>query len=81
VSDVARQLGIAKSTAHHHLGALRRAGLIQLVGQAWRYAYRTRDDAADMLAARLRLLLATPPDLQTNPRTNPRANRTDREET
>jgi DNA-binding transcriptional ArsR family regulator len=81
VSDVARQLGIAKSTAHHHLGALRRAGLIQLVGQAWRYAYRTRDDAADMLAARLRLLLATPPDLQTNPRANPRANLTDREET
>lgn len=62
VSEVARELGIAKSTAHHHLGVLRRAGLIRLVGQAWRYAYRTRDDAPDALAARFRLLLATPPE-------------------
>lgn len=61
VSDVARELGIAKSTAHHHLAALRGAGLIRLVGQAWRYAYRTFDDAPDILAARLRLLLANPP--------------------
>jgi DNA-binding transcriptional ArsR family regulator len=60
VSDVARQLGIAKSTAHHHLGTLRRAGLIQLVGQAWRYAYRVRADAPDALAARLRQLLTAP---------------------
>lgn len=62
VSEVARELGIAKSTAHHHLGVLRQAGLIRLVGQAWRYAYRTRDDAPDALAARLRLLLITPPE-------------------
>lgn len=62
VSEVARRLGIAKSTAHHHLGALRRAGLIRLVGQAWRYAYRTNNHAPDALAARLRLLLSTPPD-------------------
>jgi DNA-binding transcriptional ArsR family regulator len=61
VSEVARELRIAKSTAHHHLAALRGAGLIRLVGQAWRYAYRTFDDAPDILAARLRLLLANPP--------------------
>jgi DNA-binding transcriptional ArsR family regulator len=63
VSEVARELGIAKSTAHHHLAALRRAGLIRLVGQAWRYAYRAREDGPDRLATRLRLLLATPPTL------------------
>jgi DNA-binding transcriptional ArsR family regulator len=62
VSEVARRLGIAKSTAHHHLAMLRQAGLIRLTGQAWRYAYQTREDAADTLAARLRLLLATPPE-------------------
>jgi DNA-binding transcriptional ArsR family regulator len=62
VSEVARRLGIAKSTAHHHLAMLRQAGLIRLTGQAWRYAYQTREDAADALAARLRLLLATPPE-------------------
>src|SRR5262249_48896756 len=39
VSELARELGIAKSTAHHHLGVLRQAGLILLVGQAWRYSY------------------------------------------
>jgi DNA-binding transcriptional ArsR family regulator len=66
VSEIARRVGIAKSTAHHHLAALRRAGLIRLVGQAWRYAYRTREDAPDALAARLRLLLSTPPELSTD---------------
>lgn len=70
VSEVARRLGIAKSTAHHHLGALRRAGLIRLVGQAWRYAYRTRPEAPEELAARLRRLLAVPPAANQEAREN-----------
>ena len=67
VSEVARELGTAKSTAHHHLRVLHRAGMIRLVGQAWRYAYRTRDEAPDALAARLRLLLSTPPEAAPGP--------------
>lgn len=44
VSDVARETGLAKSTAHQHLSVLREAGLIRLAGQAWRYRYEVRPD-------------------------------------
>lgn len=44
VSDVAREAGLAKSTAHQHLSVLREAGLIRLAGQAWRYRYEVRPD-------------------------------------
>lgn len=53
VSDVARAVGIAKSTAHQHLAVLREAGLLTLAGQAWRYRYEVRPErvlgAADQL--------------------------------
>jgi DNA-binding transcriptional ArsR family regulator len=57
VSDVARRLGIAKSTAHHHLGALRAAGLLGLAGRAWRYRYEIRTRTIDELSDRLRAVL------------------------
>lgn len=42
VSDLARATDLAKSTVHQHLKVLRRAGLVQLAGQAWRYRYEPR---------------------------------------
>ncbi|MGH8776672.1 MAG: ArsR/SmtB family transcription factor [Jiangellaceae bacterium] len=60
LTDVARHLGIAKSTAHHHLTALRAAGLLGISGRAWRYRYVLRHDAIDQLGGSLRALLDTP---------------------
>lgn len=53
VSDVARGLDMAKSTAHQHLGVLREAGLIVLAGQAWRYRYEVRPDRVQDAVQRL----------------------------
>lgn len=53
VSDVARAVGIAKSTAHQHLAVLREAGLLTLAGQAWRYRYEVRPERVLAVADRL----------------------------
>lgn len=53
VSDVARAVGIAKSTAHQHLAVLREAGLLTLAGQAWRYRYEVRPERVLAAAERL----------------------------
>jgi DNA-binding transcriptional ArsR family regulator len=60
VSDIARRLGMAKSTTHHHLTALRAAGLVGLAGRAWRYRYAIRPRTVDDLTSRLQSLIETP---------------------
>lgn len=57
VSDVARGLDMAKSTAHQHLAVLREAGLIVLAGQAWRYRYEVRTDRLHDAVERLQQYL------------------------
>ena len=44
LAELAEAIGAAKSTTHHHLGLLRRAGLIALTGNARGYAYTLRAD-------------------------------------
>jgi DNA-binding IclR family transcriptional regulator len=42
LAELAETIGAAKSTTHHHLGLLRRAGLVALTGNARGYAYTLR---------------------------------------
>jgi DNA-binding transcriptional ArsR family regulator len=55
VSDLVEQSGLSRSTVHHHLGQLRKAGLIVLEGNARAYRYRPRreivDEASSLLSA------------------------------
>jgi DNA-binding transcriptional ArsR family regulator len=39
LTDLARRVGVAKSTAHHHLASLRAAGLVTVRGNARGYWY------------------------------------------
>ncbi len=55
LAELAEAIGLAKSTAHHHLGQLRAAGLITIRGNARGYWYSLRLEgfaaARDVLAA------------------------------
>jgi DNA-binding transcriptional ArsR family regulator len=44
LGELADELGLAKSTTHHHLGRLREAGLIALAGNAAGYRYTLTPD-------------------------------------
>jgi DNA-binding transcriptional ArsR family regulator len=44
LAELADELGLAKSTTHHHLGQLRAAGLVALAGNAARYRYTLASD-------------------------------------
>jgi DNA-binding transcriptional ArsR family regulator len=46
LAELAESVGIAKSTAHHHLALLREAGLVSLHGNARRYWYSLRPGVA-----------------------------------
>jgi DNA-binding transcriptional ArsR family regulator len=46
LAELAESVGIAKSTAHHHLALLRDAGLVTLHGNARRYWYSLRPGVA-----------------------------------
>ncbi|MDJ0925472.1 MAG: metalloregulator ArsR/SmtB family transcription factor [Acidimicrobiia bacterium] len=57
--DIAQHVGLAKSTAHHHLRILRTAGLIRItVGES--KAYSLRRDGASEATRLLEAYLATP---------------------
>ena len=43
------QLGLTRSTVHHHLSILRRVGLVEVEGNAGAYRYRLRSGAEDTL--------------------------------
>lgn len=58
LTEVAQGAGIAKSTAHHHLGVLRAAGLVTVRGNARGYWYAYRPDALAEARALLAALLA-----------------------
>jgi DNA-binding transcriptional ArsR family regulator len=57
LAELAESAGIAKSTAHHHLGLLREANLVTLHGNARRYWYSLRPEAVGESGALLAELL------------------------
>jgi len=61
LTELTELTGLAKSTAHHHLGQLRAAGLVVVSGNARAYRYALRDDAVRATRALLAELLARPP--------------------
>ncbi len=58
---LAAELGLARSTVHHHLTLLRAAGLVGLRGNARRYLYALRREAAGEGSALLATFLAAAP--------------------
>jgi DNA-binding transcriptional ArsR family regulator len=57
LAELAESAGVAKSTAHHHLGVLRAANLVTLHGNARRYWYSLRPEAVGESGALLAELL------------------------
>jgi DNA-binding transcriptional ArsR family regulator len=58
LTELAESVGIAKSTAHHHLALLREAGLVTLHGNARRYWYSLRPGVAGESAVLVAELLS-----------------------
>lgn len=56
---LAAELDLARSTVHHHLALLRAAGLVGLRGNARRYLYRLRREAAGEVSAALATFLSS----------------------
>jgi DNA-binding transcriptional ArsR family regulator len=67
LDELAAAVGLARSTVHHHLGLLRAAGLVGLRGNARRYRYGLRHDAATEAAALLADLTTTPTTAEEKP--------------
>jgi DNA-binding transcriptional ArsR family regulator len=57
LEELAAEVGLARSTVHHHLGLLRGAGLVRLAGNARRYRYGLRREAVGEATALLASLL------------------------
>jgi DNA-binding transcriptional ArsR family regulator len=57
LDELAGEVGLSRSTVHHHLGLLRAAGLVRLAGNARRYRYSLRREAVGEAAALLASLL------------------------
>jgi DNA-binding transcriptional ArsR family regulator len=57
LEELAGEVGLARSTVHHHLGLLRAAGLVRLAGNARRYRYGLRREAVGEATALLAGLL------------------------
>lgn len=60
LAELAESVGIAKSTAHHHLALLREAGLVSLHGNARRYWYSLRPGVAGESAVLVAEILTIP---------------------
>jgi DNA-binding transcriptional ArsR family regulator len=60
LDELAAALGLARSTVHHHLALLRAANLVTLEGNARRYRYDLRREAAGEAGALLARLMALP---------------------
>jgi DNA-binding transcriptional ArsR family regulator len=58
LAELADSVGLAKSTAHHHLALLREAGLVTLHGNARRYWYSLRPGVAGEAAVLVAELLS-----------------------
>jgi DNA-binding transcriptional ArsR family regulator len=58
LGELAESVGVAKSTAHHHLALLREAGLVSLHGNARRYWYSLRPGVAGESAVLVAELLS-----------------------
>jgi DNA-binding transcriptional ArsR family regulator len=58
LDGLAAELGLARSTVHHHLTLLRAAGLVGMRGNARSYLYRLRREAAEEVPALLAAFLA-----------------------
>jgi DNA-binding transcriptional ArsR family regulator len=61
LDDLATELELARSTVHHHLEPLRAAGLVGLRGNARRYLYTLRREAAGELSGLLAVFLGQAP--------------------
>jgi DNA-binding transcriptional ArsR family regulator len=59
LAELAASAGVAKSTAHHHLAALRQANLVTLHGNARRYWYSLRREGVAEAGALLAELLTS----------------------
>jgi DNA-binding transcriptional ArsR family regulator len=59
LDELAASVGLVRSTVHHHLKYLRAAGLVGLRGNARRYRYGLRPEAAGEASALLATVLAT----------------------
>jgi DNA-binding transcriptional ArsR family regulator len=60
LDELAGAVGLSRSTVHHHLGLLRAAGLVRLVGNARRYRYGLRREAVAEASALLASVLTAP---------------------
>jgi DNA-binding transcriptional ArsR family regulator len=60
LDELAVTVGLSRSTVHHHMGLLRAAGLVGLAGNARRYRYGLRREAAAEATALLASLLTAP---------------------
>jgi DNA-binding transcriptional ArsR family regulator len=60
LNELTALTGLAKSTAHHHLGQLRAAGLVAIRGNARAYRYSLRPEAVSESGALLAELLSGP---------------------
>ncbi len=58
LSELAEEAGIARSTAHHHLGLLRAAGIVGMRGNARAYVYSLAPEGLEEAVAALRELAA-----------------------
>jgi DNA-binding transcriptional ArsR family regulator len=67
LDELAAAVGLARSTVHHHLGLLRAAGLVGLRGNARRYRYGLRREAAAEAAALLADLTTAPATREEEP--------------
>lgn len=60
LNELTELTGLAKSTAHHHLGQLRAAGLVVIRGNARAYRYSLAEEAVSVAGTLLAELLSPP---------------------
>ncbi|MFC2176795.1 ArsR/SmtB family transcription factor [Actinomycetota bacterium] len=68
LKELAERVDLAKSTAHHHMGILRRAGLVRVIIGRDDQRYSLRDDAVPETGRLLETFLAARPVAEKDPR-------------
>jgi DNA-binding transcriptional ArsR family regulator len=66
LKEIAQRVELAKSTAHHHMGILRRAGLVRVIISQDDRRYSLRDDAVPEAGRLLETFLAARPAVDKN---------------
>jgi len=67
LKEIAERVDLAKSTAHHHVGILRRAGLVRVIIGRDDQRYSLRDEAVPETGRLLETFLAARPAATTDP--------------